>query len=354
MSARSAATRCSFLPKPLLFRHFAVDPTRRRGRGSVFLRVSCDCDASSMRLPGLLAVVGVLSSQLAPLASHSHGVEGALEHLQRLAEKLDRDVAKAAHHLHGEAAVLSTDSDGKTRASGLFSLRLGDKADGAVLEAVGPSVVQSEASVELTVRLDHCGPQRLWTQMYLLEDVGTGDGAPRGPLFREEYPAKSLKHLLQVKGAGGGMRGTFGPNPVDKLMFLQHEVPDLSPLSVPNSVDIVQELQRTRDAHGLTVPGDGSASGMHSRRVLTSASPHAKTLRRAMLAEYDTALKEAAASSDRTGWDPAPGTQGVAKPTLLERFVTCCCKIAAFALLLKPTYHLTCVLRAKSCGSCHC
>eukprot|EP00750_Incisomonas_marina_P029537 INCI7191.2.p1 GENE.INCI7191.2~~INCI7191.2.p1 ORF type:complete len:1369 (-),score=189.98 INCI7191.2:1873-5790(-) len=274
-----------------------------------------------MRLPGLLAVVGVLSSQLAPLASHSHGVEGALEHLQRLAEKLDRDVAKAAHHLHGEAAVLSTDSDGKTRASGLFSLRLGDKADGAVLEAVGPSVVQSEASVELTVRLDHCGPQRLWTQMYLLEDVGTGDGAPRGPLFREEYPAKSLKHLLQVKGAGGGMRGTFGPNPVDKLMFLQHEVPDLSPLSVPNSVDIVQELQRTRDAHGLTVPGDGSASGMHSRRVLTSASPHAKTLRRAMLAEYDTALKEAAASSDRTGWDPAPGTQGVAKPTLLERAV---------------------------------
>lgn len=289
-----------------------------------------------MRFTGPLALAVVASHLVAPLASHTaQQSEGAHEHLQRLAEKLDRDVAQATHHrLDGASAALSTESDSRPRASGLYSLQLGDgKAGGAFLEAVGPSVVQSEASVELTVRLDHCGPQRLWTQMYLLEDVGARSGdqeAPRGPLFREEYPAKALKRLLRVKAAGGGMRGTFGPNPVDKLMFLQHEVPELSPLSVPNTVDIVQEVQRTtrNNAQGLAgealVPGNSSsASAVPSRlrRALTAASPGAEALRRAMLTAYDAALKEAALSSDRTGWDPAPpGTQG-GKSTLLERFV---------------------------------
>jgi hypothetical protein len=245
---------------------------------------------------------------------------------------LDLDLATLAMANVGEG-----DGEATVRLvrSGRFALQLGTSGGGAVLEAVGMRVVQDEATVEMTFRVENCAQQRLWAQSYLLEDArpthsrrqdhsepyvaNAAEHPHSGSLFREEYPAHVLGPLL-ASVSGGGDRGLFGPNPVDKLQFLHGAAPELAPLNVPGNVDLLQDLQQRWELDRQQRRGNGSETGNRDGGSTSGGGgPAAEQLRRNLLAGYDAALKAAAGASDKTGWDPAPLTPEAARSSLLDR-----------------------------------
>jgi len=248
----------------------------------------------------LVAVVGAF------LASVGMGARNRLaEEVHRLAAGLDLD-------LDLDLASMEQANAGTEKSAKRQGIRVGSDSGQAVLEVVGPSIVQQDATVEITLKLDSCAPQTVWTQSYVLEAVKSRSGE----LFRNEFPEHVLRTIERANAEqklGGGERGIFGPNPVDKIQFLDGASFELPPLSIPTNVDILQDIQGARARRG-GLNGTGSAPGV------TAADFDAKRAGRDLLADYDNALRQAAARSDKKGWDPAPVT-AEAQATLLDRCV---------------------------------